>query len=58
VLASLPSLAIVVLITLNVIRASAAVALGLAGALLLVDGPGWRAAAGMFDRERLVTGTS
>lgn len=58
VLASLPPLAIVVLITLNVIPASAAVALGLAGALLLVDALGWRAVAGMFDRERLVTGTS
>jgi ABC-type Na+ efflux pump permease subunit len=58
VLASLPPLAIVVLITLNVIPASTAVALGLAGALLLVDALGWRAVAGMFDRERLVTGTS
>jgi hypothetical protein len=58
VLASLPPLAIVALITLNVIPASAAVALGLAGTLLLVDGLGWRAVAGMFDRERLVAGTS
>jgi ABC-type Na+ efflux pump permease subunit len=58
VLASLPPLAIVVLITLNVIPASTAVALGLAGALLLVDALGWRAVARMFDRERLVTGTS
>ncbi len=32
-------------------------ALGLAGALLIVDGLGWRAVAGMFDRERLVTGS-
>ena len=58
VLASLPPLAIVALINVNVIPASAAAALGLAGALLLVDGLGWRAVAGMFDRERLVTGTS
>jgi hypothetical protein len=58
VLASLPPLAIVALITLNVIPASAAVALGLGGALLLIDGLGWRAVAGMFDRERLVVGTS
>jgi ABC-type Na+ efflux pump permease subunit len=57
VLASLPPLAIVALITLNVIPASAAVALGLAGALLLVYGLRW-AVAGMFDRERLVVGTS
>jgi hypothetical protein len=58
VLASAPPLAIVALITLNVIPAPAAVALGPTGALLLADGFGWRAAAGMFDRERLVTGTS
>ncbi len=56
VFASLPPLAIVALITLNVIPVSTALALGLAGALLLVDGLGWRAVAAMFDRERLVTG--
>jgi ABC-2 type transport system permease protein len=54
--ASLPPLAIVALITLNVIPASTALALGLAAALLLVDGLGWRIVAAMFDRERLVTG--
>ena len=54
--ASLPPLAIVALITLNVIPASTALALGLAAALLLVDGLGWRVVAAMFDRERLVTG--
>jgi hypothetical protein len=31
--------------------------LGLGGALLIVDAHGWRAVAGMFDRERLVTGS-
>jgi hypothetical protein len=42
--------------TLNVITPSTAVALGLAVALLAVDGFGWRAVAAMFDRERLITG--
>lgn len=56
VFASLPPLAIVALMSLNVITPSTGLALGLAGALLLVDGLGWRAVAAMFDRERLVTG--
>jgi ABC-2 type transport system permease protein len=54
--ASLPPLAIVALITLNVISPSAGLTLGLAAALLALDGVGWRAVAAMFDRERLVTG--
>ena len=29
---------------------------GLAAALLVIDGPGWRAAAAMSDRERLIAG--
>ncbi len=53
---SLPPLVIVALISFNVIPASVGVALGLAAALLLIDGLGWRAVATMFDRERLVTG--
>jgi len=56
-LASLPPLGIVALMGFNVITPSLGLALGLAGALLLVDGLGWRAVARMFDRERLVTGT-
>jgi ABC-type Na+ efflux pump permease subunit len=56
VFASLPPLAIVALITLNVISPSAGLTLGLAAALLALDGVGWRAVAAMFDRERLVTG--
>jgi ABC-2 type transport system ATP-binding protein len=54
--ASLPPLIIVALMTLNVIPPSTGLALGLAAALLVVDGLGWRAVAEMFDRERLVTG--
>jgi hypothetical protein len=54
--ASRPPLAIVGLITLNVINPSVGLALGLAAALLILDALGWRAVAAMFDRERLVTG--
>jgi ABC-type Na+ efflux pump permease subunit len=56
VFASLPPLAIVALMSLNMITPSLGLALGLAAALLVVDGLGWRAVAAMFDRERLVTG--
>ena len=54
--ASVPPLAIVALMSLKVITPSLGLALGLAAALLVVDGLGWRAVAAMFDRERLVTG--
>lgn len=57
VLASTPPLAIVALLSFNVIAPSLGLALGLAAALLVVDGLGWRAVAAMFDRERLVTGS-
>ena len=56
VFANLPPLAIVALLTFNVITSSTGLAVGLAAALLAVDVLGWRAVAGMFDRERLVTG--
>jgi ABC-2 type transport system permease protein len=57
VLGSLPLLAILALISLNVITISPALAIGLAVALLAVDALAWRAVAAMFDRERLITGT-
>jgi ABC-type Na+ efflux pump permease subunit len=57
VFASLPPLAVVALMTFNVITPSTGLALGLAAALLAVDGLGWRVVAAMFDRERLITGT-
>lgn len=38
------------------ISPTAGLALGLAAALLLVDGLGWRAVAAMLGRERLITG--
>ncbi len=56
VLGSVPPLIIVALMSLNVISESAALAIGLAAALLVFDLLGWRVVAGMFDRERLVTG--
>jgi ABC-2 type transport system permease protein len=57
ILASLPPVAIVALMNFNVITPSLGLALGLAAALLLIDGLAWRVVAAMFDRERLVTGT-
>jgi ABC-2 type transport system permease protein len=56
VLGSAPPLAIVALMSLNVITVSAALALGLAAALLAFDLLAWRVVAALFDRERLVTG--
>jgi ABC-2 type transport system permease protein len=56
VFASLPPLAIVALMSFNVITPSLALTLGLAAVLLVVDGLGWRAVSVMFDRERLVSG--
>ncbi len=56
VLGSLPLLAILGLISLDVITVSTAVAVGLAAALLAVDLLAWRVVAAMFDRERLITG--
>jgi ABC-type Na+ efflux pump permease subunit len=55
-LGSLPPLAILALMSLNVISVSAGLAVGLAAALLAVDLLAWRVVAAMFDRERLVTG--
>ena len=56
-LGSVPLLAILALMSLNVIAVSAGLAVGLAAVLLAIDLLAWRAAAAMFDRERLITGT-
>jgi hypothetical protein len=56
-LASLLTIAVPSLIAFNVIHATLALTVGLAAALLLLDRLGWRIAAVMFDRERLITGT-
>jgi ABC-2 type transport system permease protein len=55
-LASLPSIAVTTLISLNVLHATRALAVGLGIALLLLARIGWRVVSAMFDRERLVTG--
>ena len=55
-LGSLPPLATLALLSLNVITVSTGLAVGLAAALLVVDLLAWRVVASMFDRERLVTG--
>ena len=54
VLGSLPPLAIVALMSLNVISESAGLAIAFAAALLVFDLLAWRVVARMFDRERLV----
>ena len=56
VLASVPPLILLALMSLNVITVSTALALGFAATLLAVDLLAWRAVAAMFDRERLITG--
>ena len=39
------------------IHATLGLALGVAAALLVLDGLGWRLVSALFDRERLITGT-
>jgi ABC-type Na+ efflux pump permease subunit len=56
-LASLPPVAVTSLIAFDVIHVAPGLALGLAAALLLLDGLGWRITSATFDRERLITGT-
>lgn len=56
-LTSLPPLAIVALMSFNVLAPSVGLALGLAGALLVIDGLAWRVVAALFNRERLLVGT-
>ena len=56
-LASLPAILVVYLIALNVIHATLGLILGVAAALLVLDGLGWRLVSAAFDRERLITGT-
>jgi len=57
VLASLPSIFLVVLIALNVIPPTLGLAVGATVVLLVLDGLGWRFTSRLFDRERLVTGS-
>jgi ABC-2 type transport system permease protein len=56
-LGSLPPLVLVALFSLQVIDATATIAIVLAFALLVIDMIAWIFVAQLFDRERLVTGT-
>ncbi len=55
-LANLPSVAVTTLIAYDVIHATLGLALGLAVALLALNGFGWRITSALFDSERLVAG--
>jgi len=57
-LAGLPLLGFTSLISFQLITPSVPLAIGLALALLFVDAAAWRVVSRMFDRERLITGTS
>jgi ABC-2 type transport system permease protein len=57
-LANLPSVAVTTLVAVNVLHPTLALALGGALLLLVLNRIGWRVAAALFDRERLIVGTS
>jgi ABC-2 type transport system permease protein len=56
-LAGLPAILVAYLIAFNVIHATLGLAVGLAAALLVLDGLGWRLVSALFDREHLITGS-
>ncbi len=56
-LVSLPAIAVVVLVALNVITPTLGLALAVAALLLVFDVVGWRVIARLFDSERLITGS-
>jgi len=58
ILTSLPPLVVVALLNFGVIPLNVGVTLGLAAVLLIVDGFGWRVVARLFNRERLIAGSS
>jgi ABC-type Na+ efflux pump permease subunit len=55
-LASLPTIAVTTLVSLDVIHATAGLALGLGVGLLVANRVGWRLVSALFDRERLIAG--
>jgi ABC-type transport system involved in multi-copper enzyme maturation permease subunit len=57
ILGSLPTVVLTSLIAFDVIHPTLGLALGLAAALLVLDGLGWRIVSPAFNRERLITGT-
>lgn len=56
-LVSLPVFAVAALTAYGVIRPALGLALGLGVALVALDVAGWRITSGLFDRERLITGS-
>lgn len=58
ILASLPPLGVVALISFRVIEPSVTLALALAAVLAVADIIGWRFAVAAFNRERLITGAT
>jgi ABC-2 type transport system permease protein len=56
-LANLPSVAATTLVAVNLIHPTLALAIGGAALLLVLNRVGWRIAAALFDRERLILGT-
>jgi ABC-2 type transport system permease protein len=57
-LASLPALVLPLLMSLQVFKPTATVAIVIAVALAVIDVGAWRIVSKMFDRERLITGAS
>jgi ABC-type transport system involved in multi-copper enzyme maturation permease subunit len=57
VLASLPTIAVTTLISLNVIHATLGLAFALGAALLIANRFGWRFVSALFDSERLIVNT-
>jgi len=55
-IAGLPIILILYLIAFDVIHVTLALTLGVAAALLILDGIGWRLVSALFDRERLIIG--
>lgn len=55
-LASLPTIALTTLISLNVIHPTLGLAFALGGALVVANRIGWRVVSALFDRERLIIG--
>ena len=56
-LASVPPVIAIVLVALNVIEATPALAVGAAALLVVLNGLGWRLASRLFDREKLIAGS-
>lgn len=58
VLANLPLIALTTLIAFNTIHPTTGLVVGLGVGLLIIDRLGWRVVSALFDRERLITGSS